>query len=161
MAFEDINTQGSKGTNGPWQRAVLKLLKAISLSGGGGGGGALNTASKGVTPVGNPTSRSKSANVTALDVQIVDASGNQITAFGGGSTTPLTVPTALLVVTSGSVSGGASWINFTTSFDFDGTINGQSFPAGYAFLMPVVGSRPYPAIFYTIVSGNIRIDTAI
>lgn len=38
MAFEDVITQGSKGTNGPWQRAVLQLLHSISISTGGSSG---------------------------------------------------------------------------------------------------------------------------
>lgn len=87
MGLENRNTQGSKGSNSQYQRGVIELLtQLVSVSGGGSGGGALNTALKGTTPVGNPTSHSKSANVTALDVQIVDASGNQITNFGGAVT---------------------------------------------------------------------------
>lgn len=47
----------------------------------------ISTAAKGATTTGTPTSRQKSADVQALDVQIVDASGVQITTFGSSSLT--------------------------------------------------------------------------
>lgn len=87
MPYENSNTQGSKGNNSQWQRAVLILLQqVVAASGGGGSGVALNTAAKGATVIGKPTSRSKSVDVTALDVQIVDVSGNPIVSFGGDAT---------------------------------------------------------------------------
>lgn len=168
MAFEDVNTQGSKGTNGPWQIAMLKLLKGIfTNTASSSSGGVLNTAAKGATVAGNPTSRAKSANVTALDVQLVDASGNPITTFGGSSVQRTDTRTIISAAGSGTVGAGTRYFTVELSNDFvgnldgDNTITGMLTP-GASYTWPTAqGSETHSGVSYTLTSGKIAIQQSI
>ena len=168
MAFEDVNTQGSKKTNGPWQLAVLKLLKGIlTNTSSSSSGGALNTLAKGATVAGNPTSRSKSADVTALDVQIVDASGAPITTFGGSVVQRTSSRAIISTVGSGTVGAGTRYFTVELSNDFIGNLGGDNTATGMltpggSYTWPTAqGSETHSGVSYTLTAGRIAIQQSI
>lgn len=58
--LENLNTQGSKGTNAQYQRAVIELLKGILSASGGGGGTYLTAGLARVTTSGSTVAGTKS-----------------------------------------------------------------------------------------------------
>lgn len=93
-------------------------------------------------------------------LKLFDAIYNAVVALGpsGGSTRTIT---SSVVTTSGSVTAGAKWVNFIMSDDFTGTVNGANIIGAFSFMMPYMGQDLYPAIPYTVTTGNIRIDKAV
>jgi hypothetical protein len=80
--------------------------------------------------------------------------------LGGITPTPLALTTTL-VSASGSVAAGARFVQFVTSSDFDGSINGGSYVPGSGQFFPPINGYVYPAIPYVINAGSITITTAI
>jgi len=70
----------------------------------------------------------------------------------------VSTPTSSLVATGGTVSAGSNAVNFTTSFDFVGSILGtvRQSSTSYSFSAPLNGTLS--SIAYTVTTGNIIID---
>lgn len=78
---------------------------------------------------------------------------------GAGGTPVARVFTSVAAVASGSVSSGANAVQFITSEDFVGTINGVSAVA--SFVYPWINANlnnTLPAIAYTVTAGTITIN---
>ena len=94
-------------------------------------------------------------NVLLMLKEVKDA----VVSSGGGSGPGVSRTTTSTVETiSGSVAAGARWVNFITSEDFSGSINGATQIPSFSFMMPPNGNDVYGAIPYVITTGNIRID---
>lgn len=87
----------------------------------------------------------------AIQTAVIASSGGS--GPGVSRTTTSTVET-----TSGTVAAGARWINFITSEDFVGSINGAAQIPSFSFMMPPNGNDVYGAIPFVVTSGNIRVD---
>jgi len=60
---------------------------------------------------------------------------------------------------SGNVAAGAKWVEFITSADFVGTINGANYPAGFGKMYPPLpNGDTYPQINWTKSAGTIRVE---
>lgn len=67
--------------------------------------------------------------------------------------------TSSAVATNGSITAGALFIEFITSSDFTGTINGVSIPNLAIMTFPYMPGYDYPAISYTVTGGTLYIRT--
>lgn len=70
-----------------------------------------------------------------------------------------TLPASTSNAASGNVPAGAKWINFVTSSDWSGNINGSDYPAGFGMMYPPLpNGDTYPSVAWTRTTGTIRVE---
>lgn len=130
ISFSQSTTQSYTSTLPFGNLDNLQIYNAVRLSGGGGGGG------------------SSSVTVTSGTVTTLLPSATVV--FSSSSNT---------VVGSATVTSGAYSVNFLTSSDFTGTINGVSRLGGTSVSVAAPLNNSLPAIPYSITTGTLYIDT--